>query len=215
MTLSSKGIFARCFARSIPTKLAVVHLLSKHGSMLSLYGYFLAKSVAPSAQGSLHPRSRCHYQLLQLIRLPSVRVNASVSPSKLQKKDGGFLNYKLGDDLHCGLVDTRGTVTSFVPNVEVRRELRSWEQAIIVIPSGLSAVSADHWDGVILKMRQQVRDNFPTCEFDCLDFAVMVLNEALQRVEFNRNSVSELMCRQLKHVMHYANLQREAMLKQL
>lgn len=134
---------------------------------------------------------------------------------KVAKKDGGFLNYKLGDDLHCGLVDTRGTVTSFVPNVEVRRELRSWEQAIIVIPSGLSAVSADHWDGVILKMRQQVRDNFPTCEFDCLDFAVMVLNEALQRVEFNRNSVSELMCRQLKHVMHYANLQREAMLKQL
>uniref|UniRef100_A0A0V0J7L2 Uncharacterized protein n=1 Tax=Schistocephalus solidus TaxID=70667 RepID=A0A0V0J7L2_SCHSO len=146
---------------------------------------------------------------------------------------GGFFKYRLGDGLHCGLVDTAGVVHSYVPSEGFRSEANSWDQSILVVMPDSTCVSDERWELSIQKCMddtktkqlrmttdpqraallayyhgRNARKTKP--DYDCLDFAVCVVNHAFETDVHTRDTISEIMCRQLKSVLQYADCQRVA-----
>ncbi|VDD79267.1 unnamed protein product [Mesocestoides corti] len=121
----------------------------------------------------------------------------------------GFLNFAIGDELHCGVVDTEGCVTSYSPKEKrfYRERSRTWKQSIICVPPEAQRVEGEFWDR---KIHEGIRNGPVGPQFDCLDFVVSVLNLTLGTDAFSREKLSELMCRQLYHVLKYSELQRLA-----
>ncbi|KAM7534097.1 hypothetical protein Aperf_G00000109685 [Anoplocephala perfoliata] len=104
----------------------------------------------------------------------------------------GFLNYELGDELHCGVVDSSGCVHSYSPREKRFRKERSnlWKQSIVCEVSEVKGIDASRWDQII----QEVVGAKPNEEgFDCLDFAIEVLNEAMGDDSFSREKKLELL----------------------
>lgn len=126
----------------------------------------------------------------------------------------GFLNYELGDELHCGLVDTSGCVKSFIPKEKRFRSDRKniWKQSILCEISEIKNIDGLSWNKLI---NEVVSTGPPDDNFDCLDFAVEVLNKAATSAGenniFTREKLSEIMGRQLYHVMEYAKIQKKAL----
>ncbi len=119
----------------------------------------------------------------------------------------GFLNFAVGDELHCGLPKTDGCVVSYSPKEQRFRHDRArfWEQAIVCDLPAINGVDAIQWDRVIDNESVVVTDS----GFDCLDFATRVLN-AISSEEFTREKLGEIMCKKLYHVLNHAELQRSA-----
>ncbi|VDN24159.1 unnamed protein product [Dibothriocephalus latus] len=167
----------------------------------------------------------CAHQLRQSpVRLAFLPANVSTG--------GGFFKYRLGDGLHCGVVDTAGVVHSYVPSKGFRSEASSWEQSILVVISDSEGVSDERWELSIQKCMDDAKTKQMSVadaqraallayyhgessrkkksDYDCLDFAVCVVNHAFETDFYTRERISELMCCQLKSVLLYADCQRSA-----
>ncbi|KAL7064689.1 hypothetical protein AAHC03_05700 [Spirometra sp. Aus1] len=145
---------------------------------------------------------------------------------------GGFFKYRLGDALHCGVVDTAGVVHSYVPSEGFRAEASSWDQSVVVVMPDSEGISDEHWELSIRKCMDDATARQKTTvdpqraallayyhkgnrrktkpDYDCLDFAVCVVNFAFETDVYTREKISEIMCRQLKAVLQYADCQRAA-----
>lgn len=122
----------------------------------------------------------------------------------------GFLNYNFGDELHCGVVDSSGCVNSYSPNEQRFRRERSslWKQSVVCELPGMEGIDASRWNQVI---EEAIAAGPSKQGFDCLDFAVEVLNRATRSDSFSRERLSEVLGNQLMHVMKFAEMQRKAL----
>ncbi|KAL5110090.1 hypothetical protein TcWFU_003378 [Taenia crassiceps] len=122
----------------------------------------------------------------------------------------GFLNFTIGDELHCGVIDTKGCVRSYFPHEGRFRSERfkMWKQSIVCEFPEVGAIDGALWDRMI---EEGIQIGVESSEMDCLDYAVSILNLAAGRKGFTRKRLSENMGRQLYHVMQFAEAQRRAM----
>ncbi|KAH9283844.1 hypothetical protein ECG_04005 [Echinococcus granulosus] len=122
----------------------------------------------------------------------------------------GFLNFAIGDELHCGVIDTKGCVRSYSPHEGrfCHDRSRTWKQSIVCEFPETGTVDGALWDRMI---EEGVEAGARSSETDCLDFAVSILNRTAGRNEFTRERLGENMGRQLYHVMQFAEAQKRAM----
>ena len=125
-------------------------------------------------------------------------------------RNRGFLNFAIGDELHSGVIDTQGRVRSYSPKEKKFRceSSRMWKQSIVCEFPEIDNVDGTRWDQIIM---EEIKTEPPSPKFDCLDFAVNVLNRAAGANVFTRENLSERMGRQLYHVMKFAEIQRQTM----
>ena len=157
-------------------------------------------------------------EILPPVRDAHTPVFVGMSPIRVafipSDSNRGFLNFKVGDELHCGVVDTRGQVRSYSPKERRFRCEGSgmWKQSIVCEFPEMGDVDGIHWDKMIMEEIQR-EPHHP--EFDCLDFAVNVLNRTAGGDAYTRENLSEKMGCQLYHVLKFAKIQRRIMQQQL
>lgn len=173
-----------------------------------------SRFVSLPTEAPLPPVSNAHLPLCQgQSRTNAVRV-AFIPADKTR----GFLHFRVGDELHCGLAKSDGCVVSYSPpsmkgsregHVRFERSSSSsgiWNQAIIVSDLGGIPTDIEVWDqgvdAAAVMASKGVADGF-----DCLEFVMYVMKHVV-KVELTREGLSEIMCRQLYHVLKYAEIQR-------
>ncbi|VDO05758.1 unnamed protein product [Rodentolepis nana] len=136
----------------------------------------------------------------------SCPVRVAFIPSDINR---GFLNFEVGDELHCGIIDTSGCVISYVPKERRFQKDRSnqWKQSIVCEIAEIREIDGPEWNHIIETVSNEPKD----VDYDCLEFAIEVLNRVSGKNEFSRENLSEIMGRQLFDVMEFAKMQRKAL----
>lgn len=155
--------------------------------------------------------------VLEPFRLPNPFAKGKECPATilLRPSRGDFLNdYKVCDDLHIGIVDSKGCILEFDKPGIIRDGYLNWQNclALKMVPESW----ADHWDETIEKICNEDKwaaKNYDGDSFNCFTFVLEFLKALKYREadfsdkeDFCRRFVVPKIQDALKFINFYRNL---------
>ncbi|GMS83788.1 hypothetical protein PENTCL1PPCAC_5963, partial [Pristionchus entomophagus] len=198
---SSPFLASVCFEMQLSS---VLHL-SCGARFLVVSPFTSGQQECPSCSGIVHGSD------VSIEQLPTPFGDELSSAIMLKPSEGSWRNFELGDDLHIGIADSRGTVHSFWTEGIVT-ESNSWDDSITVSSLDLPDIDArlnDFIDQIGFKF---VPETYDETAWNCFDFIVRFLHfvdrsPLLTKVDFVSQFVEDPLKRAVKYIKLYKEVE--------